>query len=312
MPPERREERAPTRSGARRAGICSTKMFPIIGLVILLAMVFGGFAITGGALGPVLHAVPHEMLIIGGAAVGALVIGNSGKELKAVGGGMAKVLKGPKYKKQDYLDTIFLVSKLMKMLRTDGPIALEPHVEDPKSSAIFAEYPRLLADHTLINLIADTLRLVVVSSGTLDVHAVEEVMDNAIKTHHHEVEGPQHTLQSLADALPALGIVAAVLGVVKTMGSIDKPPSILGGMIGSALVGTFLGVLLAYGIVGPFANRLKQVIDADAAIYHVVKQIIIASLHGHPQPLVIEAARSGIAHKNQPGFGEVFDGLRGR
>jgi chemotaxis protein MotA len=287
-------------------------MFPVIGLVILLAMVFGGFAITGGALGPVLHAIPHEMLIIGGAAIGALVIGNSGKELKALGGGITKVLKGPKYKKQDYLDTIFLVSKLMKMLRVDGPIALEPHVEDPKSSAVFAEFPKLLADHTLVNLIADTLRLVVVSSGTLDVHAVEEVMDNAIKTHHHEVQGPQGTLTSLGDALPALGIVAAVLGVVKTMGSIDKPPAILGGMIGSALVGTFLGVLLAYGIVAPLANRLQQVIDADAAIYHVVKQIIIASLHGHPQPLVIEAARSGIAHANQPGFGEVFDGLRGR
>ncbi|MBN2973612.1 flagellar motor stator protein MotA [Roseomonas aeriglobus] len=287
-------------------------MFVAIGLVVLLAMVFGGFAITGGALGPVLHAVPHEMLIIGGAAMGALIIGNSGKELKAVGGALGKVFKGPKYKKQDYLDTIFLVSKLMKMLRVDGPIALEPHVEDPKSSSVFSEYPRLLADHTLVNLIADTLRLVVVSSGTLDVHAVEEVMDNAIKTHHHEIQGPQGTLTSLGDALPALGIVAAVLGVVKTMGSIDKPPSILGGMIGSALVGTFLGVLLAYGIVGPLANRLQQVIDADSAIYHVVKQIIIASLHGHPQPLVIEAARSGIAHANQPGFGEVFDGLRGR
>lgn len=287
-------------------------MFPLIGFVVLIAMVFGGFALTGGALEPVLHALPHEMLIIGGAAVGALIIGNSTKELKAIGSGLMKVFKGPRYKKQDYLDVIFLVSKLMKMLRVDGPIALEPHVEDPKSSPIFAEYPRLLADHTLVNLIADTLRLVVVSSGTLDVHAVEEVMDNSIKTHHHEVEGPQTTLQGLADALPALGIVAAVLGVVKTMGSIDKPPSVLGGMIGSALVGTFLGVLLAYGIVGPLATRLKQVLDADAAIYHVVKQIIIASLHGHPQPLVIEAARSGIAHHNQPGFSEVFDGLRGR
>lgn len=287
-------------------------MFPAIGFVVLIAMVFGGFAITGGALGPVMHALPHEMLIIGGAALGALIIGNSGRELKAMGGGVMKVIKGPKYKKQDYLDVIFLVSKLMKMLRVEGPIALEPHVEDPKSSALFAEYPRILADHALTGLIADTLRLVVVSSGTLDVHAVEEVMDNSIKTHHHEVQGPQTTLQGLADALPALGIVAAVLGVVKTMGSIDKPPSILGGMIGSALVGTFLGVLLAYGIVGPLATRLQQVIDADAAIYHTVKQIIIASLHGHPQPLVIEAARSGIAHHNQPGFAEVFDGLRGR
>ncbi|MDO7841513.1 flagellar motor stator protein MotA [Sphingomonas immobilis] len=287
-------------------------MFVIIGLVVLLVMIFGGFAITGGALGPVMEAIPHEMLIIGGAAVGALIIGNSMKELKAFGGGLGKVFKGPQYKKQDYLDVIFLVSKLMKMLRTDGPIALEPHVEDPKSSAIFAEYPRLLKDHSLVDLIADTLRLVVVSSGTLDVHAVEEVMDNKIKTHHHEVEGPAGTIAGLADALPALGIVAAVLGVVKTMGSIDKPPAILGGMIGSALVGTFMGVLLAYGIVAPLANRLKQVIDADGAIYHVVKQIIIASLHGHPQPLVIEAARSGIAHSNQPGFAEVFDGLRGR
>ncbi|MBO9622004.1 MAG: flagellar motor stator protein MotA [Sphingomonas sp.] len=287
-------------------------MFPLIGFIVLIAMVFGGFVFTGGALGPVLHALPHEMLIIGGAAVGALIIGNSMHELKALGSGFMKVVKGPKYKKQDYLDTIFLVSKLMKMLRTDGPIALEPHVEDPSSSLIFAEYPRLLADKTLVALIADTLRLVVVSSGTLDVHAVEEVMDNAIRTHHHEVQGPQTTLQSLSDALPALGIVAAVLGVVKTMGSIDKPPAILGGMIGSALVGTFLGVLLAYGIVGPLATRLKQVIEADAAIYHTVKQIIIASLHGHPQPLVIEAARSGIAHSNQPAFAEVFDGLRGR
>ena len=287
-------------------------MFAAIGLVVLLVMVFGGFAFTGGALGPVMEAIPHEMIIIGGAAAGALVIGNSGTELKAMGGGLLKVFKGPKYKKQDYLDVIFLVSKLMKMLRTEGPIALEPHVEDPKSSALFAEYPKLAADHALINLIADTLRLVVVSSGTLDVHAVEEVMDNSIKTHHHEVESPHTTLASLADALPALGIVAAVLGIVKTMGSIDKPPSILGGMIGSALVGTFMGVLLAYGIVSPLAGRVKQVIDADGAIYHVVKQIIIASLHGHPQPLVIEAARSGIAHKNQPGFAEVFDGLRGR
>ncbi len=287
-------------------------MFPVIGIVVLLVMVFGGFAFTGGALGPVMEAIPHEMLIIGGAAAGARIIGNSGKELKGLGAGLGKVFKGPKYKKQDYLDVIFLVSKLMKMLRMDGPIALEPHVEDPQSSAVFAEYPKLLKDKALVNLIADTLRLVVVSSGTLDVHAVEEVMDHSIKTHHHEEEAAHGTLASLADALPALGIVAAVLGVVKTMGSIDKPPSILGAMIGSALVGTFMGVLLAYGIVAPLANRLKQVLDADASIYDVVKQIIIASLHGHPQPLVIEAARSGIAHKNQPGFAEVFDGLRGK
>jgi len=287
-------------------------MFAAIGLVVLMGMVFGGFAFTGGKLGPVMEAIPHEMIIIGGAAVGAVVAGNSMKELKQFGGGIGKIFKGPKYNKKDYLDVIFLVAKLMKMLRTDGPVALEPHIEDPKSSAIFGEYPKLLKDSTLIHMITDTLRLVVISSGTLDPMAVEDVMDNALKTHHHDEIRPADMLQSLADALPALGIVAAVLGVVKTMGSIDKPPSILGAMIGSALVGTFMGVLLAYGIVAPFANRCKQVIEADSAIYGVVKQIIIASLHGHPLPLVIEAARSGISHSNQPAFADVFDGMRGR
>jgi len=287
-------------------------MFAAIGLVVLLVMVFGGFVFTGGSLEPLIEAIPHEMIIIGGAAMGAILAGNSMKEVKQLGGGVMKIFKGPKYNKKDYLDTIFLVSSLMKMLRTDGPVALEPHIEDPKSSSIFGQYPKLLKDTTLVHLISDTLRLVVISSGTLDPMAVEDVMDNAIKTHHHDDIRPADTLQTLSDALPALGIVAAVLGVVKTMGSIDKPPSILGAMIGSALVGTFMGILLSYGVVGPFANRCRQVVEADAAIYGVVKQIIIASLNGHPQPLVIEAARSGIPHSNQPAFADVFDGMRGR
>jgi len=179
-------------------------MFAIIGIVVLLGMVFGGFIFTGGDIGPVLHALPHEMLIIGGAAVGALIIGNSGADLKALGGGLGKVFKGPKYKKQDFLDCIFLVARLMKMLRVEGPVALEPHIEDPHSSSVFNEYPKLAKDHGLTNLICDTLRLVVVSSGTLDPHAVEEVMDNGLKTHHHEAIRPADNLQGLADALPAL------------------------------------------------------------------------------------------------------------
>ena len=275
-------------------------------------MVFGGFLIAGGHLDVILAALPLEMMIIGGSALGATITANSLPELKALMRSFGCVFKGSRYVKQDFLDTIFLVSKLMKMMRTEGPVAVEPHIEDPSSSDIFAEYPRLMKDKTLVHLICDTLRLVVVSSGTLNPHAVEEVMDNAIKTHHHEAMRPVNSIQSLADALPALGIVAAVLGVIKTMGSIDQPPAILGGMIGSALVGTFLGVLLAYGFVGPFANRARQVVEADAAIYHVVKQIIVASLHGHPLPLVIEAARSGISHSNQPAFADVFDGMRGR
>jgi chemotaxis protein MotA len=287
-------------------------MYAAIGIVILLVMVFGGFAITGGALGPVMEAIPHEMLIIGGAALGAVVTGNSLHEIKAIGGGLGKVFKGPKHNKQDHVDAIVLCTRLMKILRSDGPVALESHVTDPANSPIFAEFPRILANKPLVGLICDTLTLIVVSSGTLEVHAVEDVMDHAMKTHFHEMSEPQHALQNLADALPALGIVAAVLGVVKTMGSIDKPPSILGAMIGSALVGTFMGVLLAYGIVAPLAGRLKQVLDQDEMIFQAVKQVIIASLHGWPQPLVVESARSGLGHSFRPGLSELLDALRGR
>jgi len=287
-------------------------MYVAIGIVILLVMVFGGFALTGGALGPVMHALPHEMLIIGGAAVGALVTGNSLHGLKALGGSIGKIFKGPTHTRQDHIDAIVLTTKLMRLLRSEGPVALESHVQEPQNSPIFMEYPRLLTNKPLISLICDTLTLIVVSSGTLEVHAVEEVMDNALKTHFHELHEPQHTLSTLADALPALGIVAAVLGVVKTMGSIDKPPSVLGGMIGSALVGTFLGVLLAYGIVAPMASRLKQIIEQDEQIFHAVKQVIIASLHGWPQPLVVESARSGLCHDFRPGLSELLDSLRGR
>lgn len=287
-------------------------MFAIIGIVILLVMVFGGFALTGGALGPVMEAVPHEMLIIGGAAIGATVAGNSIHELKLLGGGLKKVFKGPRYSDQDHVDAIALTSRLMKMLKTEGPVALEAHVTNPQDSAVFAEYPNLLTDKGLTDLIADTLTLIVVSSGTLDTYAVEDVMDNTIKTRLHEMEEPAHALQQLADALPALGIVAAVLGVVKTMGSIDEPPSVLGGMIGSALVGTFLGVLLAYGIVGPLSGRLKQVNMHDAQIFHSVKQVLIASLRGYPQPLVVESARSGLPPAHRPSLTDLLDTLRGK
>ncbi|QYU69067.1 flagellar motor stator protein MotA [Leptolyngbya sp. 15MV] len=287
-------------------------MYAALGIVILLVMVFGGFALTGGALGPVMSAVPHEMMIIGGAAIGAMVAGNSLHELKAIGASFKKIFKGPRHTRQDHIDAIALTTRLMKMMRSEGPVALESHVEKPHESEIFAEYPNLLTNPALIALICDTLTLLVVSSGTLETHAVEDVMDNSMKTHFHEMHEPQHALQTLADALPALGIVAAVLGVVKTMGSIDEPPSVLGGMIGAALVGTFLGVLLAYGIFGPLASRLKQVIEQDEQIFHVVKQVIIASLNGYPQPLVVESARSGLGHAFRPGLSELLDSLRGR
>jgi chemotaxis protein MotA len=287
-------------------------MMAIVGVIVLLVMVFGGFAITGGSLGPVFHALPHEMLIIGGAAVGALIVSNDGKSLKALGGGVSRILKGPRFKRQDYLSAIFLTVKLMRLLKAEGAVAVEPHVEDPKSSPLWAEYPALLADAFFVHLVSDTLRLLVVSTGTVSSVAIEDVLDTAIETHHHDAMRPAEQLQTLGDALPALGIVAAVLGVVKTMGSIDQPPAVLGAMIGSALVGTFLGVLLAYGIVSPLAARLKAITEADAEIYQVVRRVILASLRNQPQPIVLETARTAISPANQPAFTEVFEGVRGK
>lgn len=287
-------------------------MFVAIGIVVLLVMVFGGFMLAGGALGPVLEALPLEFMIIGGAAAGATLIGNSMHEIKLLGGGIGKVFKGPKYTHDDHIDVIALTSKLMKLLRSEGAVALESHVTEPASSTIFSEYPRLQSDPVVSAMICDPLTLMVVSSGTLDTHAVEDVIDSAIKTQLHEMDEPVHMIQALADGLPALGIVAAVLGIIKTMGSIDKPPEILGHMIGSALVGTFLGVLLAYGFAGPLGGRLKQINNHDQQIFHSIKQVIIASLHGYPQPLVLEAARSGLPPAHRPKLTDLLDTMRGR
>jgi chemotaxis protein MotA len=281
-------------------------------LVIVFGCVFGGFIMAGGSMAPIIKAAPVETFIIGGAAIGAMVAGNSMTIVKGFFGGIGHILSGPKFNKQDFLDCIFLVSKIMKVLKAEGAVALESHVEAPESSAIFGEYPRLLKDHALIHLITDSIRLLVVSSSAPRPDAVEDVMTLAIKTHHHEALKPAVCFANLAGALPALGIVACVLGVVKTMGAIDQPPSVLGALIGGALVGTFLGVLFAYGIAEPLGNRLTQIIDDEGQMYNVVKQIIVGTLNGHPVPVIIEAARVGLTHDYQPSFSEVFDGLRGK
>ncbi|GGI69535.1 flagellar motor protein MotA [Polymorphobacter multimanifer] len=285
-------------------------MISVIGLVVLLVMVFGGFALAGGNLLVIMAALPLEMLIIGGAAAGATLVATDIAGIKQMGAGLGLVVKGPKYKKADYSAAIFLTARLMKMFRTEGAVAVEPHIEDPKSSSLFAEYPQFLKDPFFLHLLCDSMRLLVVSTGTLSPQAVDDVIETALDTHHAAALKPCDRLTTMSDALPALGIVAAVLGVIKTMASIDKPPAILGGMIGSALVGTFLGVLLSYGIVGPLSARLRSIIDADAEIYLVIRRVIVASLKGQPQPLVIEAARTAIDPANQPSFAEVFDGLR--
>ena len=250
-----------------------------VGFIIILGCVFGSFIMAGGKMDIVLHALPHELMAIGGAAIGAFIVGNSMATVKNAGKGLVRSFKGARWKDSDYRDLLTLMFGLLSTFKKGGATAIEPHLDKPEESAIFSRYPRLLKDHHLTEFIADYLRMMTVNFE--DPHQIAEAMDNDIEKHHHEELMPQHALQAMADGLPAIGIVAAVLGVIKTMGSIDQPTEVLGAMIGGALVGTFLGVLLAYCLVGPLAAKLLEIVDADAKPFHIVKTAIVAHAQGH-------------------------------
>src|SRR5271156_284992 len=286
-----------------RVIVSGSSMLQIISIVVLFAMVFGGFLISGGSLGVVFEALPHEMMTIGGAALAALLIGGSIASLKQIGGDFGKVISGPRWKPTDYRDLLCLLFLLTKTMKTKGLIALEAHIEKPEDSSIFKRYPRISKDHFALDFICDTLRMMTMSLE--DPHQVETAMEKQLEKHHHEALVGANALQSMADGLPALGIVAAVLGVIKTMGAISEPPEVLGGMIGSALVGTFLGVFLAYGIVGPMGTRLKAVIDEDALFYHVIRDILVAHLHGNAAQVSVEIGRGSVPSEYQPSFAEL-------
>jgi chemotaxis protein MotA len=286
-------------------------MFFFVGLAVVFGAVFGGYIIAGGKMAPIIKAAPFEFIIIGGAAVGASLVGNSLSVFKAAMGGIGTCIKGPKWHKADYLALMVLIGKLQGVMKKEGVVALEGHVENPEASPIFGEFPQLVKDHSIVQMICDPLRLMVISQGNLDPDAVDDLMKKAIKVHHHEALLAPGALTSIAGGLPALGIVACVLGVVKTMGAIDQPPTVLGALIGSALVGTMMGVFLAYGMFEPFAGRLTQIINEDSQVFDVIKEMIVANLKGHAQPVIIESARACISHHNQPSFSEVFDSLRG-
>ncbi len=282
-------------------------MFGIIGIIVIIVMVFGGFVIHGGHLGPILHALPFEMMMIGGAAVGAFLISNDLASVKHTLKDIGKVFKGSRWKPMDYRDLLCLLFELVRLAKSN-PVGLEEHVENPHGSAIFGRYPKIQHDHDSVDLICDTLRAA--SMNYDDPHQVEEVLDKRMEAQLHHAMHSSHALQSMADGLPALGIVAAVLGVIKTMGSIDQPPEILGGMIGSALVGTFLGVFLAYGLMGPFAARVKQVVEDDAHFYQLIREVLVANLHRHPANICIEVGRQNTPHHLRPGFGDLEEALR--
>jgi chemotaxis protein MotA len=278
-----------------------------VGLLIILACVFGSFILAGGKMDIVLHALPHEMMAIGGAAVGAFIVGNSLPTVKKAGRGLMRAFKGPRWKEQDYRDLLTLLFGLLSTFKKGGATAIEPHLDRPSESTLFARYPRLLADHHLTDFICDYLRMMTVSFE--DPNQISEAMDNDIDKHHHEELKPQAALQAMADGLPAIGIVAAVLGVIKTMGSIDQPTEVLGAMIGGALVGTFLGVLLAYCLVGPLASKLLETIEADAKPFSIVKAAIVAHAQGVATQVAIEIARRMTPTSYAPSFQQLETAL---
>ncbi|MSO76444.1 MAG: flagellar motor stator protein MotA [Alphaproteobacteria bacterium] len=282
-------------------------MLAMIGLAVVFGAIFGGYLLAGGKMTIILKALPFEMIMIGGSGIGALLIANSMDIVKRTLGDFGKVLGGPKWKAADYTDLLCLLFALSRTLKQKGIMAIEAHAEKPAESNIFQRYPKILKDHFAIDFICDTLRMMTMNLD--DPHQVEDAMEKQMEKHHHEAMQTTGALQTLADGMPALGIVAAVLGTIKTMSAIIEPPEILGKMIGGALTGTFLGVFLAYGMVGPFANRMKQVIEEDHQFYLIIRASLVAYLHGNAPQIVVEIARGNVPSTVQPSFFKLDEAL---
>lgn len=282
-------------------------MIGIIGIVIIFVMVFGGYMAAGGKMGIILKSLPFEMIMIGGAAAGSFVLSNDLAAIKHTMRDVGKVFKGPKWKPQDYRDLLCLLFELIRLAR-QNPVAIEEHIEAPATSSIFSKYARIAADHEAVDMICDTMRSA--SMNYDDPHQVEEVLEKQLEAQYHHALHSSHAMQTIADAMPALGIVAAVLGVIKTMGSIDQPPEILGKMIGGALVGTFLGVFLAYGFIGPFAARMKAVTEEDSHFYKLIREVLVANLYQHAANICIEVGRQNTPHHNRPSFADLEEALK--
>lgn len=282
-------------------------MIGLVGILIVFVTVFGGYLAAGGKLGIILKSLPYEFTMIAGAAAGAFVISNHTSGVKHTMKDMKKVFKGPHWKPDDYRDLLCLLFELIRLGRQNA-VALEEHTESPETSEIFGRYPKILADHEAVDMICDTLRSA--SMNYDDPHQVEEVLEKRLESKLHHAMHSTHALQSVADGLPALGIVAAVLGVIKTMSSIDQPPEILGKMIGGALVGTFLGVFLAYGLVGPFSTRLKSVVEDDQNFYVLIREVLVANLFNHATNICIEVGRQNTPSHIRPSFNELEDSLK--
>ena len=273
------------------------------GLVFVLVCVFGSYLASGGSIGPLVEALPFELLTIGGAAIGTFVMANSMHEVKHTLGAFGKIMKGGVYKKVDYVELLSLLFFFVRLASTKGAMALEIHIEKPEESSAFKKFPKILANHHASELICDYLRMVGMNAD--DPNQIEDMMGRELKKILAEELHPAHAIQTIADALPALGIVAAVLGVVKTMSHIAEPPAVLGAMIGSALVGTFLGVLLAYGMVGPCAVRLQGVVLEEAKYLEVIRAVLVAHLHGNAPQVSVETGRKMAPNEHMPSFADM-------
>jgi chemotaxis protein MotA len=273
----------------------------IIGIVVVIASVIGGYLAMGGHLEVLIQ--PFEAVIILGAAMGAFVIGNTGPVLKQSLGVFGTLLRGSRYNKEAYIELLGLQFTLFKLVQTRGVLALENHVENPESSAIFARFPKFAANHHAVEFLCDYMRMMTL--GTNNVHEIEALMDEELEVHHQEGQRLVTAIQSLADGTPALGIVAAVLGVIKTMGSIAEPPEVLGHMIGGALVGTFLGVFVAYGFFGPMAQALRNIFESESKYFLAMKTGLLAHISGYAPVMAIEFARKTLMSEDRPTFAEV-------
>jgi chemotaxis protein MotA len=283
-------------------------MLTVGGLVFLLACVFGSFMASGGSIGPLLASMPFEMLTILGAAIGTFIMANSMHDVKHTLAGFGWILKGEKYKKPDYIDLLSILYFFTRLASQRGAMALEPHIEKPEESSAFKHFPKILKNHHTSALICDYMRMIGMNAD--DPYQIEDVMARELKKTLAEEMHPSHAIQTMADALPALGIVAAVLGVIKTMGHINEPPAVLGEMIGGALVGTFLGVLLAYGIAAPCAARIKCIVEADAKYNEVIRAVLVAHLHGNAPQVSVETGRKMVPNEHMPSFADLETALQ--
>jgi len=283
-------------------------MFVIVGYVIVLAAVFGGFVMAGGHVASLFQ--PVELIMIGGAALGAFFVANSPKTVKATLKALPSLLKGSKFSKALYIDLLSMLYEILAKVRKEGLMSIESDVENPEASPVFSKYPAIQHDHHAMEFMTDYLRMMV--GGNLNAFEIENLMDNEIETHHHEGEVPIHALSKLADGLPAFGIVAAVMGVVHTMESVGIPPAELGKLIAAALVGTFLGILLSYGFVAPLASLLEQKLHESTKMFQCMKVTLLASMNGYAPQVAVEFGRKVLYSTERPGFRELEDEVKAR